>query len=95
MRVSYNLYGRVDDSSHVRASDILRGGIRYNAAESSWRPIDYLVGPALYYPLTLSGYAPPITYLKGTLDFHLVQYSHTAGCCGFRKTSLNTFTPTG
>ena len=75
MRVSRTILRKGDDSSHVRASDILRGGIRYNAGRVQLETaIDYLkVGPALYYPLTLSGYTPP-TYLKGTLDFHLVQY---------------------
>ncbi|HON11464.1 MAG TPA: hypothetical protein PLE24_11405 [Chitinispirillaceae bacterium] len=85
--IPYNLYGRVDDSSNVRSSDILRGGIRYNAGRIQLETaIDYLkVGPALYYPLTLSGYAPPITYFKGTLDLQLVQYSHTAGMLRFQK----------
>lgn len=59
--LSYNLYGRNISQSSVRSSDLLRGGIRYDAGRIQLETaIDYLkVGPAVNYPLTLSGTAPP------------------------------------
>ncbi|NLG17112.1 MAG: hypothetical protein GX556_07265 [Fibrobacter sp.] len=88
--IPYNLFGRSTDSSHTLSSDMLRGGIRYDAGRIRLETaIDYLrTGPALYYPLTLSGSAPPVTYARGMIDLDLVQYSHTAGLLKFQKDKL-------
>ena len=78
--VPYNLYGRAD-SGNVRASDMLHGGIVYDAAPFR---IDVAVdrikqGPALISPLTFSGYAPPETYLRGQLSFGIMEYTQAFG----------------
>lgn len=78
--VPYNLYGR-KDSAHTRASDLPRGGLRYDggvyAVEAA---IDYLKqGPAVFTPLTFSGDAPPITFIRGTLDLGIAKYVETIG----------------
>jgi len=78
--VPYNLYGR-KDSSNTRASDLPRGGVRYDGGvyvvEAA---IDYLKqGPAVFTPLTFSGNAPPITFVRGTLDLGIVKYIQTVG----------------
>ncbi len=78
--IPYNLYGR-ESSSHFRSSDMLRGGI---ALDRNWlsveAAIDYLrQGPTVFYPLTFSGHAPPITYLRAHADLGPVRYSHTVG----------------
>jgi hypothetical protein len=78
--VPYNLYGR-KDSANTRASDLPRGGIRYDggvyAIEAA---IDYLKqGPAVFTPLTFSGNAPPITFVRGTLDLGIAEYVQTVG----------------
>lgn len=85
--VPYNLYGRKTDSASVRSSDLPRGGINYDAgAVKIQAAIDYLrIGPAVYYPLTLSGDAPPVTYLKTDLDLSIIQYSHLAGMLRSQK----------
>ena len=42
--------------------------------------IDYLKqGPAVFTPLTFSGNAPPITFVRGTLDLGIVEYIQTVG----------------
>lgn len=79
--VPYNLYGRDTEYSHVRSSDLPRGGIRYDAG---WvmleTAIDYIkMGPTIYFPLTMSGNTPPITYFRASLDLDIINYSHTAG----------------
>ncbi|MBN1603353.1 MAG: hypothetical protein JW915_17220 [Chitinispirillaceae bacterium] len=85
--IPYNLYGRKTDSASVRSSDLPRGGINYDAgAVKIQAAIDYLrTGPTVYYPLTLSGVAPPITYLKTDLDLSIIQYSHLAGMLRSQK----------
>jgi hypothetical protein len=79
--LAYNLYGRNTDSAHIRASDVPRGGIRYDAGKIQLETaIDYLkYGPVVYYPLTLSGLTPPITYAKASIDLGIVHYSHIIG----------------
>ncbi len=78
--VAYNLYGRAD-SSHVRSSDLPRGGI--NFVEGPVRleaAIDRLKdGPAVESPLTFSGLAPPETYLRGQVSFGIMDYVQAFG----------------
>ncbi len=79
--VPYNIYGREHASSHLRSSDLPRGGVVYDA---DWvkleTAIDYLkFGPAVHFPLTLSGEAPPITYARAKLDLGILEYQHIAG----------------
>jgi hypothetical protein len=78
--VPYNLYGRAD-SSHTRSSDLVRGGLRYSGIGYSLEiAIDYFrYGPAVYYPLMFSGYAPPLTYARLNLDLGPFKYSHSVG----------------
>ena len=78
--IPYNLYGRAD-SSHARSSDLPRGGIRYTTQRVELETaIDYLrIGPAVYYPLLLSGNAPPITYARATWNIGPFEYTHLAG----------------
>lgn len=85
--IPYNLYGRDTDSASVRSSDIPRGGIQYDAgAVKIQAAIDYLrCGPAVCYPVTLSGEAPPVTYIKTDFDMNVVQYSHLAGMLRSQK----------
>jgi hypothetical protein len=79
--VPYNLFGRNTEGSKWRSSDLPRGGISYNAGRLVLETaIDYLkIGPAVYYPVTLSGRAPPVTYGRLNLDLGLINYSHVAG----------------
>lgn len=79
--IAYNVYGRNTDTTNIRSSDIPRGGIRYDAGRIRLETvIDYLkYGPAVYFPLTLSGTTPPITYAKGVIDMGAVTYTHIAG----------------
>jgi hypothetical protein len=76
----YNLYGRAD-SSRVRSSDLLRGGIVYVAAPFRLDVgIDRIKqGPAVASPLTFSGYAPPETYARGELSFGVMDYTQMVG----------------
>jgi hypothetical protein len=78
--IPYNLYGRAD-SSHARSSDLPRGGIRYTTERVELETaIDYLrIGPAVYYPLLLSGNAPPVTYARATWNIGPFEYIHMAG----------------
>jgi hypothetical protein len=78
--VPYNLYGRADSSS-TRSSDLPRGGIRYDGGVFTLEAaIDYLKqGPAVFNPLTFSGNAPPITFVRGTLDLGIFKYIQTVG----------------
>ncbi len=76
--LSYNLYGRAD-SGHVRASDIFRGGVVFRKPffELS-AAVDYLrQGPAVFNPLTFSGFAPPVTYVRASIDFASFSYFQT------------------
>jgi len=78
--VAYNLYGRAD-SSHVRSSDLPRGGVNYVSGpvrlEAS---IDRLKdGPAIESPLTFSGLAPPETYVRGQVSFGIMDYVQAFG----------------
>lgn len=88
--IPYNLYGRNTAGSHVRSSDMPRGGIRFNGnliqIETA---IDYLkIGPATYFPLTLSGTAPPINYARGTIDLGVFNYTHVVGLLKAQKDKL-------
>jgi hypothetical protein len=78
--VPYNLYNRAD-SSNVRASDMLRGGLSYTFAPIRLEAgIDRLrQGPAMFNPLTLSGDAPPQTYIRGIISFGIMDYTQTFG----------------
>ncbi len=79
--LAYNVYGRNTEITHVRSSDVPRGGIRYDSPHIALETaIDYLrYGPAVYYPLTLSGMTPPVTYARAIFDIGIVSYSHIAG----------------
>lgn len=85
--VAYNLYGRGTDSSAIRSSDLPRGGVRYDGGAIQLEAaVDYLkTGPARFYPVTMSGTTPPITYVRGLLDLHIVTYSHLAGMLKMQK----------
>jgi hypothetical protein len=78
--VPYNLYGRAD-SAHARSSDLPRGGIRYATDRVVLETaIDYLrIGPAVHFPLLLSGNAPPIVYGRGAWDLGPFTYVQMAG----------------
>jgi hypothetical protein len=84
--VSYTLYGRAD-SSNLRATDMVRGGIVYETNRLVLDGgLDYLkVGPSVYSPLLLSGQAPPVTYARAGLDLKLVQYTHLVGLLRSQK----------
>ena len=79
--ISYNLYGRSTDSSSTRSSDIPVGGLRYDTGPIQIETaVDYLrSGPAVFFPLTLSGNAPPVTFLRATLDLDVINYTHVIG----------------
>ena len=85
--LSYNLYGRNTDSSSVRSSDLPHGGVRYNFGRIQLETaIDRLrCGPARFFPLTLSGDAPPVTYFRGGLDLDVINYQHVVGLLRFDK----------
>jgi hypothetical protein len=87
--VPYELYGRSDKANggNVRSSDLPRCGIGFNAGRISLQGgIDYLrLGPAAYFPVTLSGKAPPITYARGIFDLTYVEYHHTVGILRSQK----------
>lgn len=85
--IPYNLFGRNVAHSHVRSSDIPFGGLIYkNDPFLVETAIDYLrIGPAVYYPVTLSGTAPPVNYLKGSIDFGIFNYTHLAGLLKAQK----------
>ncbi len=78
--VPYNLYGRAD-SAHARSSDLPRGGIRYAGDRVVLETaIDYpRIGPAVQFPLLLSGNAPPIVYGRGSWDLGPFNYVQMAG----------------
>jgi hypothetical protein len=79
--VAYNLYGRDTDSSNVRSSDLPHGGVSYDAGRIRLEAaIDYLrCGPAQFFPLTLSGAAPPVTFIRAGCDLDVLYYSHCIG----------------
>ena len=78
--IPHNLYGRAD-SSHARSSDLPRGGVRWaNDRVELEAAIDYLrMGPAVFYPLLLSGNAPPVTYGRGRWEIGPFEYIQMAG----------------
>lgn len=85
--IPYNLFGRNVEHSRVRSSDIPFGGFIYkNDLLLVETAIDYLkIGPAVYFPVTLSGTAPPVNYLKGKVDFGIFSYTHLAGLLKAQK----------
>jgi len=87
--VPYELYGRYDKAhgGNVRSSDLPRCGVVFDAGRLSLQGgIDYLrLGPAAYFPITLSGNAPPITYARGIFDLTYVEYHHTVGILRSQK----------
>ena len=85
--IPYNLFSRNVEHSHVRSSDIPFGGFIYkNDRFLVETAIDYLkIGPAVYFPVTLSGTAPPVNYLKGKIDFGIFNYTHLAGLLKAQK----------
>jgi hypothetical protein len=78
--IPFNLYGRAD-SAHARSSDLPRGGVRYeNDRMVLETAIDYLrLGPAVFYPLLLSGNAPPLVYGRGRWEIGPFEYIQMAG----------------
>ncbi len=78
--VPYNLYGRAD-SSHVRSSDIPRGGVNFMQGPVRFEAsIDRLKdGPSVESPLTFSGFAPPETYVRGQVAFGILTYVQAFG----------------
>jgi len=82
----YNFYGRTD-SSQIRSSDIFRAGIGLALGPIHLETaVDYLKqGPAVFYPLTFSGLAPPVTYLRGRMNLHAFRYIHTFGVLKAQK----------
>jgi hypothetical protein len=78
--VPYNLYGRAD-SSHIRSSDLPRGGVNYMQGPVRFEAsIDRLKdGPAVESPLTFSGLAPPETYVRGQVSFGIMDYVQAFG----------------
>ncbi|MBD3346770.1 MAG: hypothetical protein GF401_17070 [Chitinivibrionales bacterium] len=85
--IPYNLFGRDTRKSKTRASDILRGGIGYRWDRIEVQTaVDYIrQGPAIFYPLTFSGYTPPLTYLRARLDLWKADYFHTFGLLKSQK----------
>ncbi len=82
----YNLSGRVKTSS-IRSSDMFRGGISYIGRRIDLETaVDYLrLGPAVYYPLTLSGEGSPVTYFRARMDLAAFEYVHTFGLLRTQK----------
>jgi hypothetical protein len=78
--ISYNLYGRAD-SSRIRSSDLLRGGVVFSGSPIRIDAgIDRLrQGPAISSPLTFSGNAPPMTYVRGMIPFGILDYTQAFG----------------
>jgi len=78
--IPYNLYGHADSSS-VRSSDLLRGGLVYNGSMIRLElGIDRLrQGPAIASPLTFSGNAPPMTFVRGSIPFGFMDYTQAFG----------------
>jgi len=85
--LAYNMYGRNTNQSHIRSSDVPIGGIRYDADRIKLETaIDHLkFGPAVYFPLTLSGMTPPITYARAFMDLDVLTYTHIAGLLKSQK----------
>ncbi len=85
--VPYNLYDRGRENNHLCSSDLPRGGISYDAGRIVLETaIDYLkFGPTVYYPLTLSGQTPPITYFRASLDLSVLEYQHIVGLLRSQK----------
>ena len=89
--VPYTLHGARDearDGAHMRASNLPRAGISYDVGErlTLQAALDYLrIGPAERYPVTLSGYAPPITYARYMLNFTNIEYFHVVGILRSQK----------
>jgi len=83
----YELYGLIRDSSHFRSCDVARYGISYDAGRISLQAaMDYLrVGPAVRYPVTLSGQTPPIVYARAVFDLTYVEYQHAVGLLRSQK----------
>lgn len=88
--IPYNLFGRNTDGSHIRSSDIPFGGIVFKGGRYQLETaIDYLkIGPAVYSPLTLSGTAPPVNYVRGNINFGIFNYTHIAGLLKAQKDKL-------
>lgn len=85
--LAYNIYGRNTQESGMRSSDVPHGGICYDVGrillETAIDCPKY--GPSIYYPLTLSGMSPPITYARVVLDMDLITYTHIAGILKSQK----------
>jgi len=87
--IPYELYGRdaKRDGGNMRSSDLPRCGIGFDAGRISLQAaIDYpRLGPAVHYPVTLSGTAPPITYARAEFDLTHVKYHHIVGMLRSQK----------
>ncbi|MDR2579245.1 MAG: hypothetical protein LBC70_10655 [Chitinispirillales bacterium] len=82
--IPYTIHGERDtwgDGGNMRASNLPRAGISYDVGRLTLEAaIDYLrLGPAVHYPVTLSGTAPPVTYARAILDLTHMEYWHVAG----------------
>jgi hypothetical protein len=89
--VPYNLYGsRGTDSAHARSSDLFRAGIAYRGKRLDLESgVDYLrQGPAVFYPLSFSGYAPPITYGRVRMDLGVLDYVQAFGILRSQRDKL-------
>lgn len=83
----HELYGLIRDSSRVRSCDVARYGVNYKAGRISLQAaMDYLrTGPAVYFPVTLSGNTPPIVYARAVFDLSRVEYQHAVGLLRSQK----------
>ncbi|MCL2183138.1 MAG: hypothetical protein FWB85_06685 [Chitinispirillia bacterium] len=79
---------RGESGGNMRMANLPRCGLSYDAGRINLQAgIDYLrLGPAVHYPLTLSGdNAPPVTYARAILDLTHVEYYHIAGILRSQK----------
>jgi len=87
--IPYNLFGRADSSADpaIRSSDMLRAGLTVSLNRIDFETaIDYMrSGPAVFYPLTFSGYAPPLTYFRTHVDLAVMEYFHSFGLLRCQK----------
>jgi hypothetical protein len=90
--VPYNLYGRAD-SNAVRSFDLFRGGVSVPGKRIKLETaVDYLrQGPAVHYPLTFSGMAPPVTYFRARMGLGGPAYIHTFGLLRSQKDKAKHF----
>lgn len=90
--IPHNLYGRADSAS-VRSSDIFRAGVSLAAGRFDLETaVDYFrQGPAVHYPLTFSGTAPPLTYFRARMGLGGPAYVHSFGLLRSQKDKAKYF----